>query len=375
MVIRQKINGFLYKVFVKPVCFKFDAEKVHDLFIKTGEGLGSNLLSRTITSSFFGYKNNALNQNILGIDFSNPVGLAAGFDYDGRLTQILPSVGFGFSTVGSVTLGSYEGNPKPRLSRLPKSQSILVNKGLKNLGVKAIIDNLKNKNFSIPLGFSVAKTNCERTASEIEGVNDYVGSLKALEKSNIGDFYEINISCPNAFGGEPFTTPKKLDKLLKEIDKLKIKKPVFLKMPVDFSIIETKKLCDVAVKHNVQGLIFGNLTKNRNNPLLNKSEISQLKNNKGALSGLPTKDLSNKLIAFSYKNYKKRFVIIGCGGVFNANDAYQKIRLGASLIQMITGMIFNGPSVIGEINEGLVKLLKRGGYRNVGEAVGVDIVK
>ncbi|MEK6918827.1 MAG: quinone-dependent dihydroorotate dehydrogenase [Nanoarchaeota archaeon] len=372
MVIRQKINGFVYRVLVKPILFKFDPEVVHDSFVSIGESLGSNILTKTLTKSFFSYNNKVLNQNVLGINFSNPIGLSAGFDYNGRLTQILPSVGFGFSTIGSITRGSYEGNPKPRLLRLPNSKSILVNKGLKNLGAKKIVFSLKNKAFSIPLGVSVAKTNCERTVNEAQGINDYFDTLKLLVDNGVGDFYEINVSCPNAFGGEPFTTPKKLNKLLSKIDKLDISKPVFLKMPTDLSIFETKGLCEVALKHNVSGLIFGNLTKNRDNPRLDKSEVALLANRKGALSGLPTKELSNRLIAFAYKNYGKRFVIIGCGGVFTAIDAYEKIKLGATLIQLITGMIYNGPSVISEINEGLAKLLANDGYDNISQAIGVD---
>ncbi len=372
MVIRQRLNSFLYRRFVKPVCFKFDAEDIHDLFINIGEKLGKSKISKSITSLFFNYKNPILKQKVLGINFSNPVGLAAGFDYDGRLTRIISKVGFGYSTIGSVTRGFYEGNKKPRLARLIKSKSIWVNKGLKNAGADKIISRIKNDDYDIPVGVSIAKTNCDRTADELEGIRDYVSCLKLFNNSGIGDYYEINISCPNAFGGEPFTTPKKLDNLLKEIDKLKVKKPILLKMPVDLSINETKKLCDVAVKHKVDGLIFGNLTKNRNNPLLDKREVSRLSEYKGAFSGLPTNELSNNLIKFAYKNYGNRFVIIGCGGVFSCFDAYKKIKLGASLVQLITGMIYNGPSIIGEINEGLIKLLKRDGYKNISEAVGVD---
>jgi len=381
----------------KKILFKQDAEKVHERFLKLGEKFGSSKVYKKILSALFNYKNKKLKQKILGIDFENPVGLAAGFDYEAQLTQVLPAVGFGFNTIGSITLDKYEGNNPPRLARLPKSKSILVNKGLKSTGARSVIkflkrtlnyrifskfskrtlqensimqSSLKRKKFTIPLGISIAKTNCKKTASDKNGIKDYISSLKLWEKSRIGDYYEINISCPNAFGGEPFTTPEKLSNLFKEIDKLKISKPIFLKMPVDFSTEKTKSLCEVAKEHNVQGLIFGNLTKNRSNKSFNREEIKKVKSLKGNFSGIPTKDLSNKLIKFAYKNYKNRFIIVGCGGIFSAEDAYEKIKLGASLVQLITGMIYRGPSLIGEINQGLVQLLEKDHYKNIEEAIG-----
>ncbi|MCA9485436.1 MAG: quinone-dependent dihydroorotate dehydrogenase, partial [Nanoarchaeota archaeon] len=325
---------------------------------------------KKITSFFFNYKNKILEQKILGIEFKNPIGLAAGFDYEAQLTQILPEVGFGFHTVGSITLGKYEGNPSPQLARLPKSRSLLVNKGLKSTGTKSVLKNLRKKKFKIPLGISIAKTNCKTNSTEKEAIEDYAESLNLAKKSKIGHYYELNISCPNTFGGEPFTTPKKLSALLKRIDSLNLEKPLFLKMPVDFSTSQTSALCEIAKKHKVQGLIFGNLTKDRKNPLLNKEEVGKM--GKGNFSGNPTKDRSNNLIKFAYKKYSKRFVIIGCGGVFTAQDAYEKIKLGASLIQLITGMIYNGPGTISEINSGLTRLLKKDGYKNISEVIGAN---
>jgi len=366
--LKSKVNSLFYKKILKRILFHLDPELVHNLFINFGEILGSNILARKLTSIQFDYKNKILEQEVMGIKLRNPIGLAAGFDYNGRLTQILPSIGFGIESIGSVTYNSYEGNPKPRLKRLPKSLSLLVNKGLKNEGIKKIIKSLKELSFDIPIGISVAKTNSKETADEKGAIKDYVSSLKLLEKSNLGSYYEINISCPNAFGGEPFTTPKRLQNLLKEIDKLKIKKPTLIKMPIDLETKEIIALCEIAKEHNIQGLIFGNLTKNRDNPIFNKEEISSA--GKGSFSGKPTEKRSNELISLLYKRYKKRFTIVGCGGIFSAQDAYEKIKLGASFVQMITGMIYNGPNVISEINHGLVYLLKKDGFHKISEAIG-----
>lgn len=366
---KEKLNKELYSL-AKKIIFHFDSEKAHDFFTSFGETLGSHKMTKKSISKIFKFQHPSLKQNILGINFQNPIGLAAGFDYDARLTQILPDLGFGFETIGSITLKSYQGNPPPRLARLIKSKSLLVNKGLKNSSTSEIIKKLKNKKFEFPLGVSVAKTNCKSNSHDNEAIEDYSESFKLLKKSNLGNFYELNISCPNAFGGEDFTTPKKLSRLLKKIDSLKLKKPLFLKMPIDFSENETKNLCEIAEKHNVQGLIFGNLTKNRKNSKFDKKEIKNA--GKGNFSGMPTQKKSNQLIKFAYKKYKSRFIIIGCGGVFSAEDAYEKIKLGASLVQLITGLIYEGPSLISEINQGLVHLLKKDGFSNISEAVGAD---
>lgn len=366
---KHKVFRLLYGGALKPVLFKLDAETVHNMFTAGGEWLGETEARRGLARNLFYYKSDCLRQNILGLKFDNPIGLAAGFDYEARLTQILPEVGFGFETVGSVTHGAYEGNPKPRLGRLPKSKSLLVNKGLKSSGAEAVIERLKNKRFKIPVGVSVAKTNCERTVEEKAGIADYVESMKLWEESERISYYELNISCPNAFGGEPFTTPKKLEKLLKEIDKLNLKRPLFLKMPVELTEEETGELCKAGCRHKVQGLIFGNLVKDRKNPKLVREEVERA--TKGNFSGRPTYELSNKLIRYAYRNFGEKMVIVGCGGVFGAEEAYEKIKLGASLVQLITGMVFEGPQLIGEVNWGLVKLLERDGLKNISEARGM----
>lgn len=347
---------FLYKNILKPFFFLFDPEFVHDGMILTGQILGSNFLTRKMTSLFFSYSNPSLEQTILGIKFKNPIGLSAGFDKDALLTDILPSVGFGFEEVGSITGEFCSGNPKPRLWRLKDLKSLIVYYGLKNNGCKEIAKKLKNKKFTIPIGTSIAKTNCADTVDTDKGITDYIKAFKAF--SDIGAYFTINISCPNAYGGLPFTDNKKLDKLLTQTDKIKTKKPIFLKMSPDLTDKELEGILDVAAKHKVDGFVCSNLTKN--------SKMAE----KGGLSGKLVEDLANELISKVYKKTKGKYIIIGCGGVFSAEDAYKKIKLGASLVQLITGMIFEGPQLIGEINRGLVKLLQKDGYNNISEAVG-----
>jgi dihydroorotate dehydrogenase subfamily 2 len=357
---------------VRPVLFRFDPEFVHDRFVSLGEFLGKFRITRLITSKLLEYNHPMLNQEIAGLTFGNPVGLAAGFDKNAKLINILPSIGFGHMELGSVTLHPYSGNPKPRLFRLKKSRGLVVYYGLMNDGVKSIAERVKHSiDKKSVIGISVAKTNSKDTATLEGGISDYINCLKYLEENNVGDYYTINISCPNTFGGEPFTTPERLEKLLDRIGEIDISKPVFIKMPINLPLDDFDSLLKICIKYKVTGVIIGNLTKVRD-PELIADEIPS--NIKGGISGKPTEELSNKLIAYTYKHYRDKLVIIGVGGIFSAQDAYKKIKCGASVVQLITGMIYQGPQLISQINSGIVKLLEIEGYPTLKEAIGKDVV-
>ena len=364
--IRDNILHFLYGKVAKPIFFLNDPEVVHDRMTRIGSFLGSYRPTRALTSLFFNYENPRLEQKILGIRFTNPIGLAAGFDKNAELTGIMPSVGFGFEEIGSVTGYACGGNPKPRLWRLKKSKGLVVHFGLKNDGADVVASRLKKLSFTNRIGTSVAMTNCKDNLDTHKAVLDYAKAFKAFV--DIGDYFTINISCPNALGGQPFVAPYRLDYLLDIIDEVKTRKPVFLKISPDISQYDLDSILDVAEKHRVHGIICTNLTKKKDNPKI----IDENLPNVGGVSGKPVQELSDKMLSYVYKTRKNKFVIIGLGGVFNAEDAYKKIRLGASLVQMITGMIFEGPQVVSEINRGLIRLLDRDGFKNISEAVGVD---
>src|SRR3989344_5744241 len=198
------------------------------------------------------------------------------------------------------------------------------------------------------------------------GINDYV---KAFGKFvTIGDYFTINISCPNAFGGQPFTDAKRLEKLIGKIDKISTKKPIFLKISPDLTHRQVDRIIEVSKRHKVDGFVCTNLTSQRNNKRIVDRHVSK----EGGISGKVVEEKANDLISYIYKKTKGRYVIIGLGGVFSAEDAYKKIKLGASLVQLITGMIFEGQQVISEINQGVVKLLKTDGLENVSQAIGGD---
>lgn len=288
-----------------------------------------------------------------GLTYQNPVILSAGFDYDGRLTEILPYVSFGGVEVGSVTAKAYGGNQKPRLTRLKKSKSILVNKGLKNEGVDSLIRRLgqrKRRIQNFVIGISIARTNCKESSGINEGIEDYKYSLKRLDEENIGDYYTINVSCPNAFGGETYTKPDLLDKLLLKLSEVKTQKPIYIKMPINLPWEDFKGLLDVMKKYLfVKGIVIGNLNKDYSS-LESRENPGEYK---GGLSGKPTRDLSTKLIKRSRDYLGPDYTIMGCGGVLSVQDAQEKIDSGADLIQLITGMIYTGPHLIRDVSKKL----------------------
>jgi dihydroorotate dehydrogenase (fumarate) len=368
------ISGKSYRHVVKPLLFKIKPDPVHQYLLVAGSLVQRSHSLRQLLTTSWAYDNPAyLRQKIHGITFSNPVGLSAGYDKNFELLPLLKAIGFGFMEGGSLTYLPCEGNPRPWFHRLPNSKSLVVYAGLANKGVDDIIGRLQSYDSSVfknfPINISVAKTNVPEVCTDSEAIADYIGSLKAIQKADIGKMITLNISCPNTYGGEPFTTAARLDSLLKEVDKLKLDKPLFIKMPCDLPWSKFNSLLEVASKHKVTGVTISNLAKDRGQIKLLDPLPASIKGN---LSGKPTWPLSNNLIKQTYQKYQHRFTIIGVGGIFSAEDAYTKIKLGASLVELITGMIFEGPQLIGQINHDLVTLLKRDGYTHINQAIGVD---
>ncbi len=369
----SSVSNTLYKHVVKPILFRVKPDTVHEYMVSSGSLIQRFPGFMWIVSKFFAYKNDCLEIKKFGLVFANPVGLSAGLDKDAKLPPTMKAIGFGFVECGSVTFAQYDGNPQPWYTRLPKSKSIIVNSGLRSEGVQSVIaraNTYKKELFTdFPLNISVAKTNSKQASTCESGIEDYISTLKLWEEKGNAQMYTINISCPNTYGGEPYTTVESLEKLLGAIDKLKIKKPVFIKMPIDKPWNEFKRLLAVCDKHNVQGITLGNLYKDRSTVKLDEDYDSSVKGN---FSGKPCWEISNDLLERAYAEYHDRFVFSGVGGVFSAEDAYTKIKLGATFVQLVTGLIFEGPAVIGRINKELSELLNSEGYSHISEAVGID---
>ena len=364
-----------YRHCIKPILFLFNPSHVHHWFGEIGSRCGKHAYIRNIFSYFFGKTYPSLTQKVDGIWYSAPCGIAAGFDKDVHLIQITPCLGTGFHTIGSLTARPYAGNPGPWLVRLPRDRSILVNYGLKNLGIEAHINGLRElgevEKYTQPVRISIAKTNCAEVCDIDSGISDYHESLSRLWSTHIWSVYELNISCPNAFGGEDFTTPASLEKLLQAIQSLGITRPIYLKMPVDTDRVQYQELLDIAINYQISGVIIANLTKQRR--LLNPKSQEIIKDHAGGLSGKPTFQLAVDRIKQTYLYANRRLTIIWCGGVFSATDAYTMITHGASLIQLITGMIFEWPQLFAQINKGINDLLKKDGYINIHEAIGSKV--
>lgn len=338
---------FLYKTFFKPIAFLIDPEVIHDIMTFVGEKLENQ---EKLVTSLFAYRNKKLRKKILGINFDNPIGLSAGFDYDGHMARVMKHVGFGFNTVGTVTALSYEGNTKPRLARLPQSKSLLVNKGFKSEGALAVAKRLDTKNLkNHTVGISIGSSNIAEVNTINKAIEDYLFTFKVFKNKNYVKYFELNISCPNTSMTESFTNETNFQKLVSAISKLKIRQPIFVKMPNEIDNKKVDKLVEISLKKNIRGFIFSNLVKDRNNKFLDKNEIKKVSKLKGNFSGKPTFENSNKLIAHARQKFGDKIVIIGTGGIFTPEDATIKFAAGADLVQLITGMIYEGPQLPGQI--------------------------
>ncbi len=352
-----------------------DPERVHEGMVRFASLLGSFRLTRWITALKLGTpKHEMLRQVVRGVTFENPIGLSGGFDKNAVLTQIIPSVGFGFMEVGSVTARAYQGNPGQHLWRMPASRALVINYGLKNEGADVISQRLRNElrkqPFAIPISINIAKTNCRETNDVAIGIADYAETFRTF--LDIGSFFTINISCPNVTSGQPFHEPENLEKLLIELDKMPTEKPIFIKISPDLTHEQIDAILEVAARHHVDGFVCTNLSKRRDLPSISPKDFVP---DVGGISGKVVEALTDAQIAYVYSKSQGKFLIIGVGGIFSAEDAYRKIRLGASLLELITGMIYEGPQLISEIQLGLVRLLEKDGFTHISQAVGVDAKK
>ncbi len=371
----SSLSKFLYINIAKPIFFLFPADYVHEFFLIFGHIIGKFKLFKILLKKFWSYEDKILEQKIVSLTFKNPIGLSAGFDYNADLVEILPSIGFGFHSIGTLTHEAYGGNQRPMLGRLPKSQSLLVNKGFKNKGINNVLKKFKIKTHTSPIGVSIGATNKPYTDFE-SMLENLVSGFKDAENFKNFDYYELNISCPNLSNiqnlKEQIASPSGLKKALILLQELNLNRPVFIKMPLERTEDDIKELIDIAKDFSfIYGLIFSNLAKDRKNKVFDQEEIKNAPS--GNFSGKPVEEKSNELIKYAYKNFSDRFILIGVGGVFTGKDAYKKILLGASLVQLITGMIFLGPEQIGIINKELAELLKKDGYKNIREAIGKGV--
>jgi dihydroorotate dehydrogenase len=300
-----------------------------------------------------------LHQEIFGRTFYNPVGLGAGFDKNATMIRGIQTLGFGFTEIGTVTPKPQEGNPKPRMFRHVEEQSIQNAMGFNNDGAYKVVKRLQQRYpFTTPIGINIGKN---KVTPEAEAINDYVHLIKTFDA--LGDYFVINISSPNtpglrdlqneAFISELFTQAKALTNL-----------PILLKIAPDMTPEDAIALTTLAVEKGADGIIATNTT----------IDYSLVKNPKdiGGLSGAVLKEKSFAIFEAIAKELYGKTLLISVGGIDSASEAYRRIKAGASLVQILSGIVFHGPDMIMEINKGLVALLKEDGYTHISEAIGAD---
>ena len=368
----------MYKYLVKPLLFLLTPDFTHKLIIFCGRMAQAIPPIRWMIRKMWSFQNGALQQKIDGVAFHNPIGLSAGFDKNIQLSPLIKDIGFGFASGGSVTLEPRKGNRRPWFHRLPKTKSVVVYAGMPNYGLKKISHHIiKNRSRiqDMPTVVSVAVIANKSTkdqfgpcVSEDLIIKDVKKAVEYIVKHQLAGVVEINISCPNA-GKEPFIYPEALDMLLREVDCVERNVPFWIKMPHLYDMQQFDSLLQIIVRHNIQGVTVANLVKDRTKVTIKDPLTDEIR---GGLSGEPTREHSLELIRHTYQKYGDKLTIIGVGGIFTAEDAYAKIRAGASLVGLITGLFFEGPQLIGRINRKLVALLKNDGFSHISEAVGAD---
>lgn len=346
----------LYKKLLKPILFLFPADTVHHWFLWMGEKMGQKNFVRNFFALIFSHHHPVLETEVEGIKFQNPVGLSAGYDYNGSILKFVPSLGFGFTTVGTITFLPSKGNEGNHYERLPKSKAILVNKGFATEGAEIIAKRLTDPILEkITFGVSVGSSNVPEIATIDLAIEDYLKTFEIIEKTPYHKYYELNISCPNTCLTESFLKKENFERLLHKVKNLNLSRPVFIKMPNEMETREMEDLVEAAVKEGFKTFIFSNLKKKREG-VLEPKEFEKIKDLKGNLSGAPCFEGSNFWIKHFREKYGEKIHIIGVGGIFSPSDAQKKLFLGAELVQLITGLIYEGPHLVKDIKNHLVEI-------------------
>lgn len=342
----------IYNSLVKPLLFKLDAEQAHSVTHHFAETASENGFLKALASGIYNYQSPKLSQQIWGLTFRNPIGLAAGFDKNGQIPEIMEALGFGFVEIGSITANPNTGNPKPRAFRLPKDRALINRMGLNNDGAQTVVKRLKNKNLGIPLGVNIAKTHDPDIMGD-EAIKDYVQSFNEAKK--VADYITVNISCPNTQEGKTFEDPKVLDELLSA---LKIRDdarviPTTVKFSSDLTKDQLLALLEICEGHRIHGYVACNTSLLRKGLQTNSAELEKI--GSGGLSGQPLLDKSVQIVKWISEATKGQKPIIGVGGINSFSAALKMLLAGADLLQVYTGLIYEGPGLVKSINRRLGK--------------------
>lgn len=361
----------LYESALRPLLFRVDAERMHEATLDVCGRLGRSRALTGIAAALFAHDDARLRTTVAGIDFPNPVGLAAGFDKNGVAAAFLPALGFGAVEIGSVSALPSPGNPVwPRLARVPADEGLMVYYGVPNHGAPAVAARLLDLRLPVPLGVSLVETN-RGVQEPVDAVIEEIAQA-AEPFLPIADYLVLNLNCPNSSGGfSHFDDPTQLSALLARVQTLGAVPPLFLKITPKPDAT-ARVLAAVDPFPFVKGFIL-NTPAPRPYTGLNTpdAEIAAMR---GSLTGMRVRAPSQEAIRRWHGEIdRSRHVLVGVGGIFSAEDAYAMIRLGASLVQVCTGLVYRGPRLVKDIKRGLVRLLERDGFPSVAEAVGTGL--
>ena len=362
----------LYKKLIRPLLFLGDPEKTHEQTLA--------LLSRItpfepLLEQMFSVRDARLKVRLGPLLFPNPVGLAGGFDKNGIAVRTVAALGFGFMEIGAVTALAQPGNPKPRLYRLPEDQALINRLGFNNEGAAAIAARLKalreNGNpLKIPLGINLGRSKIVETK---DAVADFLSAFDQVYP--YGDFFTLNVSSPNTPQLRDLQEKNLLQGLLRAIQEKNRElagrfahkpKPVWVKIAPDMEFSQVDDIIGVALREKISGIIATNATAYLRETLTSGSKEP------GGLSGKPLRALATNFVRHLYRAVGVNLPIIGVGGIFSAEDAYEKIKAGASAVQIYTGFVYEGPAAVKRINQGLIRLMERDGCKSITEAVGSE---
>ncbi|WP_207532539.1 quinone-dependent dihydroorotate dehydrogenase [Desertivirga arenae] len=342
---------------IKPILFRFDPENIHHFVTAALKTANKIWGVKSIQQGLFHLNDPALEKEVFGLKFKNPVGLGAGFDKNASMISELANFGFGFIEIGTVTPLPQPGNDKPRMFRLPKDQGLINRMGFNNQGVEVVVQRLKQlKRDGLIIGGNIGKN---KVTPNEEAVNDYIKCFDAL--FDVVDYFVVNVSSPNTPGLRELQEKEPLKRILNTLQqrnsKNGISRPILLKIAPDLTNAQLDDIVEIVSETGIAGIIATNTTLSREGL---RSENS-LKSETGGLSGKPLTQRSTEVIRYISEKSGKAFPIIGVGGIQTAEDAIEKLEAGAALVQVYTGFIYEGPSIVKNINRGILKKIKSKG--------------
>ena len=342
----------MYKLLFKPIFFLFSPETIHNIVFAMIKIASRIPLTMWIWKKIFVIKDASLKRNVFGLTFDNPVGLAAGFDKDAKLYNELAAFGFGFIEIGTLTPKRQPGNPKPRLFRLHQDEALINRMGFNNGGVEKAVERLKKRNTQIMIGGNIGKN---KVTPNEEATRDYEISFESLFP--YVDYFVVNVSSPNTPGLRELQDKEPLTKLLMRLQELnavkEIRKPILLKIAPDLTDVQLDDIIAIVQDSKIDGVIATNTTIDRSMLTTAQKKVDAIGD--GGLSGKPVKARSTQVIRYLSEKSNQAFPIIGVGGIHSAKDAIEKLEAGASLVQVYTGFIYEGPTLIKRINKAILK--------------------